>query len=69
VFFRCRCSRDRVAGMLRALGADEVRSVIEEQGKVEVRCDFCNRAYLFDPVDAEHLLASHAAADAPDTRH
>jgi molecular chaperone Hsp33 len=69
VFFRCRCSRDRVAGMLRALGAAEVRSVIEEQGKVEVRCDFCNRAYLFDPVDTEHLLSLHAAADASDKRH
>ena len=69
VFFRCRCSRDRVAGMLRALGAEEVRSVIEEQGRVEVRCDFCNRAYLFDPVDTEHLLSAHAAADASDKRH
>jgi molecular chaperone Hsp33 len=69
VFFRCRCSRDRVAGMLRALGAAEVRSVIEEQGRVEVRCDFCNRAYLFDPVDTEHLLSSHPAADASDKRH
>jgi molecular chaperone Hsp33 len=69
VFFRCRCSRDRVAGMLRALGAEEVRSVIEEQGRVEVRCDFCNRAYLFDPVDTEHLLSAHAAADPSDKRH
>ncbi len=69
VFFRCRCSRDRVTGMLRALGADEVRSVVVEQGKVEVHCDFCNRAYVFDPVDIEHLLASSAGADAPETRH
>lgn len=69
VFFRCRCSRDRVTGMLRALGADEVRSVVAEQGKVEVHCDFCNRAYVFDPVDVEHLLASQAGADAPETRH
>jgi len=69
VFFRCRCSRERVACMLRALGAAEVRSVIEEQGKVEVRCDFCNRAYLFDAVDTEHLLSARVAADASDTRH
>ena len=60
VFFRCRCSRERVTSMLRALGADEVRSILNEQGKVEVRCDFCNRAYLFDPVDVEKSFASHA---------
>jgi molecular chaperone Hsp33 len=58
VFFRCRCSRERVIGMLRALGAEEVRSLVAERGKVEVHCDFCNRAYVFDPVDAEHLLLS-----------
>lgn len=69
VFFRCRCSRERVAGMLRALGADEVRSVLAEQGKVEVHCDFCNRAYVFDSVDVEKVLSSLPTPDASDTRH
>jgi molecular chaperone Hsp33 len=57
VFFRCRCSRERVISMLRSLGADEIRSILTERGNVEVRCDFCNRAYQFDPVDVEHLLS------------
>lgn len=69
VFFRCRCSRERVAGMLRALGADEVRSVLAEQGKVEVRCDFCNRAYVFDPVDVEQVLSTRPTPDRSETRH
>lgn len=62
VFFRCRCSRERVIDMLRSLGADELRSILAERGHVEVRCDFCNRAYQFDTVDVEHLLSvgSHA---------
>jgi molecular chaperone Hsp33 len=55
--------------MLRALGAEEVRSVLAEQGKVEVRCDFCNRAYIFDSVDTEHILSSLPSSGAPDTRH
>ncbi|HEY6645187.1 Hsp33 family molecular chaperone HslO [Povalibacter sp.] len=57
VFFRCRCSRERVVGMLRGVGADEIRSVLQERGSVEVRCDFCNRAYQFDPVDMEQIFA------------
>ncbi len=69
VFFRCRCSRERVSGMLRALGAEEVRSVLAEQGKVEVRCDFCNRAYEFDPVDVEQVLVSDPALDGTETVH
>ena len=56
VYFRCRCSRERVAGMLQTLGAGEIRSVLSDQGKVEVRCDFCNRAYVFDAVDVEQLF-------------
>jgi molecular chaperone Hsp33 len=69
VFFRCRCSRERVTSMLRALGAEEVRSVLAEQGNVEVRCDFCNRAYLFDSVDIERIFSSLPTPGAPDTRH
>lgn len=63
VFFRCRCSRERVSGMLRSLGSEEVRSILAERGDVEVRCDFCNRAYQFDAVDVEQLFASSPSAD------
>ncbi|HEY0941375.1 MAG TPA: Hsp33 family molecular chaperone HslO [Steroidobacter sp.] len=71
VFFRCRCSRERVVGMLRALGPVEVRSVLAEQGHVEVRCDFCNRAYRLDAVDVEQLFSQAAAPamDGSERRH
>jgi molecular chaperone Hsp33 len=58
VFFRCRCSRERVSNMLRALGREEVDSVLEEFGQVEVRCEFCSRAYRLDAVDATALFAA-----------
>jgi len=58
VFFRCTCSHDRVSGMLQSLGEEEVRSVLAEQGRVEVHCDFCNRAYEFDSVDVGKLFAA-----------
>jgi molecular chaperone Hsp33 len=63
VYFRCRCSRERVAGMLQGLGEAETRGVIAERGKVEVHCDFCNRAYVFDAVDVEQLFKAPVAAD------
>lgn len=69
VFFRCRCSRDRVIGMLRGVGAEEIRSVLAERGSVEVRCDFCNRAYQFDSVDVEQIFAASPAADSRGTIH
>lgn len=56
VFFKCRCSRERVSGVLQGLGESESRSILAERGEVEVRCDFCNRAYVFDAVDVEQLF-------------
>lgn len=58
VAFRCTCSRDRVARMLKMLGWDEVQSVLEEQGEVAVGCEFCNQQYRFDKVDAEQVFAA-----------
>lgn len=69
VFFRCSCSRERVTGMLRMLGIDEVRSVIAERGEVEVHCEFCNRRYAFDAVDSEEIFAAAITAPAKKTRH
>jgi molecular chaperone Hsp33 len=57
VFFRCTCSHERVSGMLQSLGQQEVQTILAEQGIVEVRCDFCNRAYQFDAVDVGRLFA------------
>ncbi|HTU68064.1 MAG TPA: Hsp33 family molecular chaperone HslO [Steroidobacteraceae bacterium] len=56
VAFQCRCSRERVENVLRSLGADEVRSVIAEQGAVTVTCEFCQRPYRFDAIDVEQLF-------------
>ena len=54
--FACRCSRARVANMLRSLGAEELKSLIEERGEAEVGCDFCGVMYRFDPVDVGELF-------------
>ena len=58
VYFKCRCSRERVSSMLQALGPEEVQGVLAEQGQVEVNCDFCNRAYVFDAVDVAQLFVA-----------
>jgi molecular chaperone Hsp33 len=65
VFFRCRCSRERVATMLRSLGQPEVDSILAEQGKIEVRCEFCSRAYRFDSVDGAGLFADTLGPSGP----
>lgn len=63
VQFECRCNQGRVSGLLRALGAEEVRDILQEQGSVTVTCEFCHRPYRFEPVDIETLFS-----DAPGPR-
>jgi molecular chaperone Hsp33 len=68
--FGCRCSRQRVADMLRSLGADELRETLAEQGQIQVHCDFCNEPYRFDAVDVEALCVDPTTRAAPsDTSH
>lgn len=68
--FQCTCSRERVSDVLRSLGQDEVREILQEQGQIEVHCDFCNQGYDFDSVDAERIfLADSGAPEVPPTRH
>jgi molecular chaperone Hsp33 len=69
VSFRCSCSRERIETMLRGLGYDEVRDILEEQGKVEVNCEFCRQAHVFDAVDVERLFAAADQPEVPQTRH
>jgi molecular chaperone Hsp33 len=56
VRFECRCSHGRVTSLLRALGPDEVRDVLKEQGSVTVTCEFCHRPYRFGEGDVAALF-------------
>ena len=65
VRFACRCSEGRVAGLLRSLGPDEMRSILAEQGAVTVTCEFCGRPFRFDAIDVERLFTDGAHPEAP----
>ena len=78
VRFHCSCSRERTDGMLTGLGKAEVESILEEQGKVEISCEFCDSVYNYDKVDIAALfkgvptaVASTAVEEEPGdiTRH
>lgn len=65
VYFQCGCSRERVSGILRSLGEAEVRDILRERGDVEVKCEFCNRAWQYDAVDVSALFTTPAVAAGP----
>jgi molecular chaperone Hsp33 len=64
VQFACRCSRQKVADVLRMLGEEEVNGIIAEQGAVETGCEFCGKSYRFDAVDCIQVFKTELLTDA-----
>lgn len=58
--FGCSCSQSRTADMLVSLGQEEVMDIVEENGEVEIHCQFCHQQYHFD---REQALALFSAQD------
>ena len=46
----CSCSRDKVRGILGGFSAEEIKDSIED-GAIKVSCEFCSKAYEFDPAE------------------
>lgn len=69
VSFHCSCSRHSVGQMLKMLGTDEVHAILEEQGSIEVFCEFCNQRYEFDRIDAEVMFVEAIVQPGSEARH
>jgi molecular chaperone Hsp33 len=56
VMHDCRCTPERLAGVVRMLGEEEVKSLLAEQGHVELKCEFCNRAFRYDDRQVDAIM-------------
>ncbi|MCI2048699.1 MAG: Hsp33 family molecular chaperone HslO [Lachnospiraceae bacterium] len=54
--FRCSCSRDRVRRVLLSLGRSELEEMIAEGRPVELKCQFCGKAYSFTTEEIKEVL-------------
>ncbi|MDH4572358.1 Hsp33 family molecular chaperone HslO [Salinicola acroporae] len=59
--FGCTCSRERIANALHTFGADELRSILNEQKAVDTQCHFCHTQYHFSAADIEAIIDSPEA--------
>ncbi len=57
VRFVCRCSRERVQGIIVALGAEEVERLLEQEGRISAACEFCAEQYTIGSEEARALVA------------
>lgn len=56
----CRCSRERVRGMLKSFSAEDRRDMRADDGSIEVTCDFCSTRYAFDQAEVAALDAGES---------
>ena len=56
VRFRCRCSAGKAEDVLKMIGEKEARLALEEQGNIEIVCEYCGRRRHFDAVDVERVF-------------
>jgi molecular chaperone Hsp33 len=55
VSFSCNCSKERFSAAIISIGRAEIEEMIEEDGKAEANCHFCNASYHFTKEELEEL--------------
>ncbi|MEE6133895.1 redox-regulated molecular chaperone Hsp33 [Priestia aryabhattai] len=55
VQFKCQCSKERIGNAIISLGKDEIQSMIDEDGKAEAQCHFCNEMYHFPAEELKEM--------------
>ena len=63
VKWRCSCGQERVEAVLASLPVEEITSMLEEDGKAEVVCHFCNIAYEIGPERLQQMIVAKTPED------
>jgi molecular chaperone Hsp33 len=45
----CRCSEERIVGMLKSFEPEERADMVEADGRIRVTCEYCSREYALTP--------------------
>ncbi|MEN5017202.1 Hsp33 family molecular chaperone HslO [Erwinia sp. Eh17-17] len=64
VSFKCTCSRERCGEVLRTLPEAEVDEILQEDGNIDMHCDYCGNHYVYDAVDIAAIRNDSASGDA-----
>lgn len=54
--YKCNCSKEAMSAGLATIGKEDIQKIIEEDGKAETVCHFCNKKYQFTKEELEEIL-------------
>lgn len=55
--FECQCSREKMLSSLQLLKEEEITEILEQEGHIEMQCDFCLDQFQFNELDIKSFLA------------
>lgn len=53
--WECDCCEERLEQVLMTIGTQDLKEIIEEDGKAEMVCQFCEKKYFFDKAHLERI--------------
>ncbi len=53
VTYKCYCSREKIRNAIAGIDRNELRSMLEEDKSIEVKCQYCGEVYTFTEKDFE----------------
>ncbi len=56
VTFKCTCSAKRGESAILLLGEEEANDELNQKQVIAVKCDFCNKEFIFDRVDVANIF-------------
>jgi molecular chaperone Hsp33 len=54
--YECNCSKDRMKNAFMTVGKKEIKKILEEDGKAQMVCHFCNKKYDFTTEELKKML-------------
>ncbi len=57
ITYKCYCDRKRVLGAIASLGEEDLQDMEQEGKTIEVRCQFCDQVYHFEPSELRGIKA------------
>ena len=54
--YKCDCSQKKIDDLLIGLGRKEIEDILDNQDKIEIKCEFCNKNYVYGREEAIRLF-------------
>ena len=54
--YKCICSNEYITSLIVSFGKEEALSIIDEVGKIEIKCQYCDKNYEYSKEETEKLF-------------